>query len=257
MNWIKMRSNLWDDPRIARLCDLTGKKEAEVIGGLYWLWTMADVQTENGMLEGLSTATIDRKTGFCLGCKRTIPEIGRWASIEDVERQAISIAPLLYIQGGSVHDQQGFTPGEVADIKRYVLHGGSLLCAGLAWPWVEKAYGNKPVGAFPLNKIGKELGFEITGENVGKPVARDAGIFGGLSESQLKAGDWWPSKVVSLAPGSEVVSEDPEGRSIVVAYSLGRGRVMVFGNPGMLDEDEEILRRSVRYLLPKSKIQPK
>ena len=62
MNWIKMRSNLWDDPRIARLCDLTGKKEAEVIGGLYWLWTMADVQTENGMLEGLSTATIDRKT---------------------------------------------------------------------------------------------------------------------------------------------------------------------------------------------------
>jgi hypothetical protein len=63
MNWIKMRSNLWDDPRIARICDLTGKKEAEVIGGLYWLWTMADVQTQDGMLNGLSTATIDRKTG--------------------------------------------------------------------------------------------------------------------------------------------------------------------------------------------------
>jgi hypothetical protein len=63
MNWIKMRSNLWDDPRIARLCDITGKKEAEVIGGLYWLWTMADVQTQDGMLNGLSTATIDRKTG--------------------------------------------------------------------------------------------------------------------------------------------------------------------------------------------------
>jgi hypothetical protein len=63
MNWIKMRSNLWDDPRIARICDLTGKKEAEVIGGLYWLWTMADVQTQDGMLHGLSTATIDRKTG--------------------------------------------------------------------------------------------------------------------------------------------------------------------------------------------------
>ena len=58
-----MRSNLWDDPRIARLCDITGKKEAEVIGGLYWLWTMADVQTQDGMLNGLSTATIDRKTG--------------------------------------------------------------------------------------------------------------------------------------------------------------------------------------------------
>lgn len=63
MNWIKMRSNLWNDPRIAKICDLTGKKEAEVIGGLYWLWTMADEQSTDGVLDGFSTAAIDRKTG--------------------------------------------------------------------------------------------------------------------------------------------------------------------------------------------------
>jgi len=44
--WIKMRTNLWDDPRIARLCDLTDQSEATVIGGLYWLWAMADEHTE-------------------------------------------------------------------------------------------------------------------------------------------------------------------------------------------------------------------
>lgn len=63
-NWIKMRGNLWDDPRVAKICDVTGKREAEVIGGLYWLWSMADEQTDDGTLIGLSTATIDRKTGI-------------------------------------------------------------------------------------------------------------------------------------------------------------------------------------------------
>lgn len=81
-DWIKMRGNLWDDTRVARICDLTGKREAEVIGGLYWLWTMADEQSYDGSLIGLSTATIDRKTGvkglgeslLTVGWLREIPD---------------------------------------------------------------------------------------------------------------------------------------------------------------------------------------
>lgn len=62
-DWIKMRTNLWDDPRIARLCDLTDQGEAAVIGGLYWLWAMADEHTEDGLLPGMTCKAIDRKTG--------------------------------------------------------------------------------------------------------------------------------------------------------------------------------------------------
>lgn len=62
-DWIKMRTNLWDDPRLSRLCDLTGQGEAAVVGGLYWLWAMADTHTEDGILPGLTTKAIDRKTG--------------------------------------------------------------------------------------------------------------------------------------------------------------------------------------------------
>lgn len=62
-DWIKMRTNLWDDPRVARLCDLTDQGEAAVIGGLYWLWAMADEHTEDGILPGLTLRAIDRKTG--------------------------------------------------------------------------------------------------------------------------------------------------------------------------------------------------
>lgn len=61
--WIKVRTNLWDDPRITQLCDLTDQGEATVIGGLYWLWATADEHTETGHMPGLSIAAIDRKTG--------------------------------------------------------------------------------------------------------------------------------------------------------------------------------------------------
>jgi hypothetical protein len=64
MNWIKMRSNLWNDPRVTKICDITNKPEREVIGCLYWLWAMADDQSVDGRLDGFSLTAIDRKTGF-------------------------------------------------------------------------------------------------------------------------------------------------------------------------------------------------
>jgi len=63
-DWIKMRSNLWDDPRVAKLCDLTESGEAQIIGGLYWLWATADQHSEDGALLGLTSRSIDRKTGI-------------------------------------------------------------------------------------------------------------------------------------------------------------------------------------------------
>ena len=63
-DWIKMRGNLWDDPRVSRLVDLTDTSEAQIIGGLYWLWASADQHTEDGVMPGLSLRQIDRKTGI-------------------------------------------------------------------------------------------------------------------------------------------------------------------------------------------------
>jgi hypothetical protein len=77
-DWIKMRSNLWDDPRVTRLCDITENTEAAIIGGLYWLWATADQHTEDGHLPGLSVAGIDRKTDI-KGFGTALLEIG-WIS---------------------------------------------------------------------------------------------------------------------------------------------------------------------------------
>lgn len=63
-DWIKMRSNLWDDPRVAMMCDLTDACEATIVGGLYWLWATADQHSEDGIMPGLTIRAIDRKTGI-------------------------------------------------------------------------------------------------------------------------------------------------------------------------------------------------
>ncbi len=77
-----MRSNLWDDPRIAKICDMTNKPEREVIGGLYWIWSMADDQSTDGRLEGLSLGAIDRKTGL-KGLGAALVKIGWILESED------------------------------------------------------------------------------------------------------------------------------------------------------------------------------
>lgn len=80
-DWIKMRSNLWDDPRVSSLCDQTGATESAIIGGLYWLWATADQHTEDGMLPGLTLRSIDRKTAI-QGFGQALVSIG-WISEEE------------------------------------------------------------------------------------------------------------------------------------------------------------------------------
>lgn len=80
-DWIKMRSNLWDDPRIGALVDATDSSEAAVVGALYWLWATADQHTEDGVMPGLTLRHIDRKTGIT-GFGSALVSVG-WLSEQD------------------------------------------------------------------------------------------------------------------------------------------------------------------------------
>jgi hypothetical protein len=61
--WIKVRTNLWTDPRVSQLCDLTDASKPAVVGALYWLWSSADEHTQDGHMPGLSLKAIDRESG--------------------------------------------------------------------------------------------------------------------------------------------------------------------------------------------------
>ena len=80
-DWIKMRGNLWDDPRVTAIVDATDSGEAAVVGALYWLWATADQHTEDGVMPGLSARQIDRKTGLP-GFAAAVESVG-WIEVLD------------------------------------------------------------------------------------------------------------------------------------------------------------------------------
>lgn len=63
-SWLKMETSLRDSPKIALIADKLNTSEAEVIGGLFILWAIADSQTEDGFLEGMTTGILNRKAGI-------------------------------------------------------------------------------------------------------------------------------------------------------------------------------------------------
>lgn len=79
-DWIKVRTNLWDDPRVTAICDVLDRSEAEIIGGLIKLWSMADSHTEDGTLPSITPKAIDRKIGIP-GFADAVAGVG-WLEVE-------------------------------------------------------------------------------------------------------------------------------------------------------------------------------
>lgn len=133
-DWIKMRGNLWDDPRVSKLCDMTDRGEAEVIGALYWLWATADQHTENGIMPGLTLRQIDRKTGvqgfgaalLAIGWLADHPEGVRIVKFEEhngssakkraitAKRVAVHRSSNADVTHGALQDEHGSVTGALA-----------------------------------------------------------------------------------------------------------------------------------------------
>lgn len=70
-DWIKMRTNLWDHPKVVRivsaLCpqsvhDMSAR--CRVIGALYRTWALADAFTEDGTLDGYTAEALNAAVGI-------------------------------------------------------------------------------------------------------------------------------------------------------------------------------------------------
>lgn len=79
-DWIKMRCDLWDDPRVAALCDKLESNEAAVVGGLFRLWSIADQHSVDGLLIMMTPTALDRKVGLT-GFADALEQIG-WLANE-------------------------------------------------------------------------------------------------------------------------------------------------------------------------------
>ena len=62
-DWIKMRTNLDTDPRVAEMADILGIPELHVVGCLWKLWSWADEHTVDGNAVRVTKVTLDRYSG--------------------------------------------------------------------------------------------------------------------------------------------------------------------------------------------------
>jgi hypothetical protein len=162
-----------------------------------------------------------------------------------IDKQFLSGIGVLIITDG---EPSQFTREEVELVRDFVSTGGGCLCAGQAWSFAAKT---KTVESYPLNAIGRALGFNITGRNIGAadPLSADPELFGGIKA--FKRESWWPSQVKPLRVGVTTALRDSNGLSIVLRGGLGAGRFVVAGNSGLFQENPEAFKAALQFLSPK------
>ena len=149
----------------------------------------------------------------------------------------------ILIISGIAHgmNTRPYEPAEVDAIEQYVKNGGGLFCSGQAWSWVYKEYGNSPIEKYPVNAIGRKLGFTITGSNIGAPTYTDPVLLSGMN--RLQHHDWWPSEVAFSSKSASPLVRDENLRIIAGTTGYGKGRIVVVGCEGILIENPDLVER--------------
>ena len=63
-DWIKMRTDLSTSPKVVRMSSALRADRLRVIGGLHAVWSLFDVHSEDGTLDGYSLETLDEMISF-------------------------------------------------------------------------------------------------------------------------------------------------------------------------------------------------
>lgn len=82
-DWIKMRTCLVRSPKTLRVAAVLGVPKATVLGAMFILWSMADEQTTNGVLPGLTFQAIDAEVGLPGFCAALADPCVDWARQHD------------------------------------------------------------------------------------------------------------------------------------------------------------------------------
>jgi hypothetical protein len=80
-DWIKMRSDLHSHPKVVRIMSALKADRLRVIGGLHAVWSLFDVHSVDGVLDGYTPETLDDFIGW-QGFSRAMAAIG-WIEIND------------------------------------------------------------------------------------------------------------------------------------------------------------------------------
>lgn len=143
-----------------------------------------------------------------------------------------------------------FDPAEVDAIERFVRGGGALVIADLGWSWTQ--YEHRAIDELPVNVLGQRLGFQVTSDVAGLPVAIDPVALPGISGFSRDA--WVPCTVLPRGGGGgRPLVRDPHGRPLVLSVAPGQGRVVLFGHMSLPTQNPtmfvQALKNAVRRAL--------
>ena len=191
---------------------------------------------------GLTTAL--QVNGFSIGYIDTV------GALEKASRTK----GLIVLPGTGYKRERPMLESEASLFADFVAKGGGLLCVGQAWSWAYRAYGNKPVESFPLNKLGTRLGFQITGCPAGKPDSHTLPPTLPCRNTEILQDNWNASEIEikdHVANRTDLL-RDEKGRLIAVELEHGKGKVIVAGSEGLMEQHPEFLKACLNILQPKS-----
>jgi len=139
-----------------------------------------------------------------------------------------------------------FSEQEIKAVEKFLADGGGLLCAGQAWSWVYPSYGNKPINEFPLNVLGKQLGFFITGEALGDAILLSTDITSDIH--RIEQNNWNPSEIQFTSPDYVPFLQDNNSRVIAAYTRHGKGRLVLVGHEGLFKGNPRLLRSVLAFL---------
>ena len=151
--------------------------------------------------------------------------------------QALQSVSVLWITENASQDYQS---SEIKSVRSFVNSGGTLICSGPAWAWA--VYVKKDNRSYPLNQLGKALGFTVTAQSIGKPVNKEPSPYLLGIESLIHTDDWWPSMIDCQVTGYHPLIRDENLRTMAMFIPSGRGRIFVFGHGALLRDNPTIVR---------------
>ncbi len=119
-DWIKMRSNLHDDPRVVTIAETIGVPELHAVGMLYRLWAWADSQSVDANALSVSEAFVDRLV-FAPGFAAALRKVG-WLE----GRNLALTLPRFVEHNGQTAKARALTARRVAHHEARKTNGGSV-----------------------------------------------------------------------------------------------------------------------------------
>ena len=133
---------------------------------------------------------------------------------------------------------RSYQSAEIDAVERFVDKGGTLICAGQAWSW---AGDKKDINTYPLNQLGRRLGFTITGQNIGKAAGETSSAYLRGAES-VNQTDWWPSMVQAETSRFTILMRDDKMKPMAIRMLKGDGQIFIFGHGAILNDNPHIAR---------------